>query len=103
VTPQGWLRTWDEAGHIRACEWPEAGFILQNSAVGVISLDDVSNDENRIEELASASKILVVTEEAAGVRVYWNGDVRRFRAPQVEMVDPTGAGDIFAVFHRHHL
>ena len=105
VTPQGWLRTWDQAGHIRACEWPESGFILQNSAVAVISVDDVSNDENRIEELASASKILVVTEEAAGARVYWNGDVRRFRAPQVEMIDPTGAGDIFAAafFTRFYL
>ena len=28
--------------------------------------------------------------------MYWNGDVRHFHAPDVEDVDPTGAGDIFA-------
>jgi sugar/nucleoside kinase (ribokinase family) len=39
---------------------------------------------------------LVVTEAEQGARVYWHGDVRRIRAPQVEQVDPTGSGDIFA-------
>ena len=32
-------------------------------------------------------------EGAAGVRLFWHGDSRRFRAPNVEEVDPTGAGD----------
>ena len=31
-----------------------------------------------------------------GVRLFWNGDVRRFRPPKVGEVDATGAGDIFA-------
>jgi sugar/nucleoside kinase (ribokinase family) len=31
-----------------------------------------------------------------GARIYWNGDVRRFRAPQVQAVDETGAGDVYA-------
>ena len=46
--------------------------------------------------MASASRILVITEGAAGARVFWNGDVRRFRPPTVSEVDSTGAGDIFA-------
>ncbi|HSB66355.1 MAG TPA: PfkB family carbohydrate kinase [Anaerolineales bacterium] len=96
VTPQGWLRTWDEKGHVHASEWPEASFTLQQCGAAVFSVEDVLNDESRIEEMASASRILVVTEGAAGARVYWNGDVRRFRPPQVEEVDATGAGDIFA-------
>jgi sugar/nucleoside kinase (ribokinase family) len=37
-----------------------------------------------------------VTESSAGVRLFWNGDVRRFRAPLVAAIDSTGAGDIFA-------
>jgi hypothetical protein len=88
VTPQGWLRSWDSDGHVHASEWPEATFILR--------IEDVQNDESRIEEMASASRILVITESAAGARVYWNGDVRRFRPPQEIEVDSTGAGDIFA-------
>jgi hypothetical protein len=96
LTPQGWLRAWDEKGQVHTSEWPEAVFTLQNCGAAVISVDDVLNDEARIEEMASAARILVVTEGAAGARVYWNGDVRRFRPPQVEEVDSTGAGDIFA-------
>ena len=96
ITPQGWMRGWDESGHVFPTEWPESSFILQKAGAAIIGIEDVLNDENLIEEMASASRILVVTEGAAGARVYWNGDVRRFRSPQVVEVDPTGAGDIFA-------
>jgi len=96
ITPQGWLREWDESGHVHTSEWPEASFTLQHAGATVLGIEDVSKDENRIEEMASASRIFVVTEGPAGARVYWNGDVRRFRAPKVEEVDSTGAGDIFA-------
>ena len=37
-----------------------------------------------------------MTEGAAGSVLYWNGDRRRFRAPETAEVDATGAGDIFA-------
>lgn len=96
ITPQGWLRGWDGSGHVYASEWPEASFTLQQTGAAVLGIEDILNDENRVEEMVSASRILVVTEGAAGVRVYWNGDVRRFRSPPVTEVDSTGAGDIFA-------
>jgi hypothetical protein len=96
LTPQGWLRSWDSSGKVHASEWPEATFTLQQSGAAVLSIEDVQNDEARIEEMAAAARILVVTEGAAGARVYWNGDVRRFRPPQEEEIDATGAGDIFA-------
>jgi sugar/nucleoside kinase (ribokinase family) len=28
--------------------------------------------------------------------LFWHGDSRRFRPPNVQEVDPTGAGDVFA-------
>ena len=96
VTPQGWLRAWDASGRVSPCEWPEAAFVLQQAGAAVISSEDVAGDEARIEELASACRVLAVTENNEGVRLFWNGDVRRFRAPQVDAVDTTGAGDIFA-------
>lgn len=96
LTPQGWLRHWDEAGHVQPCEWPESSFILQHAGATVISIEDVSGDEERIEEMASACPVLAVTEANHGARVYWHGDVRRFRPPQVDEVEATGAGDIFA-------
>lgn len=96
VTPQGWLRAWNEEGHVHFSEWPESTFVLQRAGAAVISVEDVESDEDRIIEMASSCRILAVTEREMGARLYWNGDVRRFRPPKVTMVDDTGAGDIFA-------
>jgi sugar/nucleoside kinase (ribokinase family) len=96
VTPQGWLRAWDGDGRVRATEWPEASFVLERAGAAVISVEDVEGDEERIEEMAASCHILAVTEAHLGARLFWNGDVRRFRPSQVEEVDATGAGDVFA-------
>lgn len=96
LTPQGWMRAWDEQGLVRFTDWPEAGFVMQNASAAVLSIEDVHGDESYIEDFASHIRVLAVTEGAAGARVYWNGDVRRFRPPSVEELEPTGAGDIFA-------
>ena len=96
TTPQGWLRTWDDNGSIESTEWPEAAFVLSNVGAAVISIEDLGFDESRIEEMATACRVLAVTEHSDGVRLFWNGDVRRFRPPAVSEVDSTGAGDIFA-------
>jgi sugar/nucleoside kinase (ribokinase family) len=96
LTPQGWLRSWDEQGRVSFAEWPEASFVLQYAGAAVISIEDVRGNEDIIEEMASSVRVLAVTEGAYGARLYWNGDLRRFRPPPMEETDPTGAGDIFA-------
>ncbi|HEY2982417.1 MAG TPA: PfkB family carbohydrate kinase [Anaerolineales bacterium] len=96
VTPQGWLRTWDADGHVEPCLWEEAEAVLPYVGAAVISRADVGGDEEQIERMAHTTRVLAVTESSAGVRLYWHGDQRRFRAPRVEEVDSTGAGDIFA-------
>lgn len=96
VTPQGWLRRWNAVGEVSSTEWPEARFVLERCGATVISDSDVDGDESRIEEMATACRVLAVTHGAEGCRVFWNGDVRRFRAQTIADVDSTGAGDIFA-------
>lgn len=96
LTPQGWLRAWDENGRVYHTEWPEASYLLGQAGAVVISLEDVDNDEDRIEEMAASCRILAVTDAARGSRLFWNGDVRRFIPPIVTEVDATGAGDIYA-------
>ncbi len=96
LTPQGWLRAWDEKGHVHPCEWPESTYVLSNASTAVLSVEDVQGSENWIDDMVSAIKILVVTEGYNGSRLYWNGDLRRFHALEVSEIDPTGAGDIFS-------
>jgi hypothetical protein len=96
VTPQGWLRTWDETGRISHGGWPNPDLILEKASAVVLSYEDVHEDETWIESWIPKTKVLVITEGDRGARVYWNGDLRFFRAPEVNIIDSTGAGDIFA-------
>ncbi len=103
VTPQGWLRSWDSEGRIHPIQWNDEHRLLEKAHAVVISVEDVGGDEDEIANMASACSVLVVTEEHLGARVYWNQDVRRIAAPNVEEIDPTGAGDIFATaFFTHY-
>lgn len=96
LTPQGWMRAWDKEGRVHFSEWPESSFVLQHANAAVLSIEDVQGNESIIEDMASAARVLVVTEGANGARLYWNGDLRRFRPPHMIEIDPVGAGDIFA-------
>ena len=96
VTPQGWLRAWHGDGRVYPTEWPEAAYVLPYASAAVISCEDVRGCEGCIEEMAASCHILAVTEGRNGSYMYWNGDVRRFRALEVNEVDPVGAGDIYA-------
>ena len=96
VTPQGWMRDWDDEGRVFPCKWGDYKSVLQHANAAILSLEDVSNDEDEIQKFAEAVPILVITYGEADARVYWHGDVRVFRPPDREEVDATGAGDIFA-------
>lgn len=96
LTPQGWMRQWDSEGRVSRREWPNADAALARADAVVISREDVNGDDELIERMAHQTRLLVVTESAAGSVLYWNGDRRRFRAPVVTEVDATGAGDVFA-------
>ena len=96
LTPQGWMRAWDGDGRIQPCAWVQSERALAGAGAVVLGADDVGRDEERIESLAQHTALLAVTEGAAGARLFWHGDSRRFRALTVDEVDATGAGDIFA-------
>lgn len=96
LTPQGWMRDWDEEGNIFAGDWPEADYALRHAEAVVISEEDVEQNTERIAQMAASSRILVVTQGIEGADVYVHGEIHHVSAPKVEEVDPTGAGDIFS-------
>ena len=96
ATLQGWLRAWDARGQVHPAFPADELPVLDHLGAAVISIEDVRGDEILIDELVLRIPVLAVTEAAEGARLYWRGDVRRFRAPRVQQVDATGAGDIFS-------
>ena len=96
VTPQGWMRVWDESGLVRASEWTNANAVLQRANAVVLSADDMDKPE-RMNEWSRKAKVLVVTHGSAGAVVYHKGEARHSPAfATAKVIDPTGAGDFFA-------
>ena len=105
VTPQGWMRAWDESGLVRAMDWADADKVFLRADVVVISEDDVA-DRSIIIDWASKARMLVVTLGERGCDVYCKGEAAPFHSPAFKSateVDPTGAGDVFAAAFLWHL
>jgi sugar/nucleoside kinase (ribokinase family) len=105
VTPQGWMREWNEDGLVRAVEWADEARVLRKAAVVVISEDDVA-DKGVIREWANKARMLVVTLGERGCDVYRQGGGEPFHSPAFKAdteLDPTGAGDVFAAAFLWHL
>ncbi len=103
VTPQGWMRAWDQRGHVYIDDWPGATELLPRIDAAVMSRDDAGGDEMVIARLAGLAPILVVTVGPEGCLVYVGGEARHVPVTPVPEVDPTGAGDIFAAAFFVHL
>ena len=96
LTPQGWLRRWDEAGVVRPVAWPQAKTVLGTATAAVLSLEDLDGDEALAACWAEHVPVLVLTRGAGGATVFWQGETHAVPPPQMKALDATGAGDIFA-------
>jgi sugar/nucleoside kinase (ribokinase family) len=96
ITPQGWMRTPLPDKRVGYQPWQPSEMMIKRADAVIISDEDVQKDESVILNYAQLFRLLVVTEGFNGARVYWHGDVRHFSAPKMNVLDPTGAGDIFA-------
>ncbi len=95
VSPQGWMRRWDEAGRVYAVPWKDAAATLPLAAVTFLSREDLAAPGD-LDDYCHYANLLVLTDGAAGCTVYWHNDVRQFPAPAIVPLESTGAGDIFA-------
>lgn len=95
LTPQGWMRTWDDSGRVTFQPWTRAEQVLPRAAAVILSDEDLPS-EAHLAPLLRLARLLVMTHGAAGCTVYFGGEQRHFPAPAVEEADPTGAGDVFA-------
>jgi sugar/nucleoside kinase (ribokinase family) len=94
--PQGWMRTWDAEGVVRPKRWEHADELLPILDATVFSEEDIHRDRALEAHYASLARLLVVTRAANGCTVYQKGaSPFNVPAPQVPVVDATGAGDVF--------
>ena len=96
LTPQGWMRAWDEQGIVHPTPWEPPDALLQRADAVVLSREDVGDGMELVLNLAARTRLLVLTAGWKGATVYCAGQVQSFPAPKVTETDPTGAGDIFA-------
>jgi sugar/nucleoside kinase (ribokinase family) len=96
VTPQGWMRQWDENGRVTPRVWRPPQKLLQQTKVLIISEDDVGGDLDIVDDYARLTEIVVVTSGWKGSSVYAHGKVTYLTGRDTREVDPTGAGDVYA-------
>jgi sugar/nucleoside kinase (ribokinase family) len=96
LTPQGWLRQWDASGRVRPSDWPDALAVLGQVDVLIFSPEDVGHDWDRIHAYTRAAPLAVLTLERHGALVFRRDEGRWLAPREARVVDPTGAGDVFA-------
>jgi sugar/nucleoside kinase (ribokinase family) len=96
LTPQGWLRRWNEQGCVFPSQWREAGKLLPRIDVLILSEEDLAGQARTLRSQLGAARLTVVTKGAEGATVRHQSAEYHFPARKTKAADPTGAGDIFA-------
>ncbi len=76
---------------------------LRGIDVACLSEEDIIGQGDLLERLIAAIPVVVLTLGELGSRVYVDGDVVEVGIYRTEIVDPTGAGDVFAAMFTHKL
>ncbi|MBI3287151.1 MAG: ribokinase [Chloroflexi bacterium] len=96
LTAQGWLRRWDDRARIQPSGWEPVPELLPQIDALIVSEEDLQGEAAALRELFPLARLAVETQGERGATLYHQGRVEHHPAPQVEVVDLTGAGDVFA-------
>ncbi len=95
LTLQGWLRQWGADGFVRFKRWLEVD-VLKSIDIVVFSEEDILESPDIEPAFAEVVPHLIVTRAEKGGTYYHNGVPHDYKTPIVDLVQPTGAGDVFA-------
>ena len=95
LTPQGWMRQWDETGNVQAKRWPTAASIFPLADAVIVSEEDLIDDE-MLSAFRKWSRLLVLTQGKNGCTLFSENEAKQIPTKPVDDANPTGAGDIFA-------
>jgi sugar/nucleoside kinase (ribokinase family) len=95
MTLQGCLRRWGDDGRVHFKRWCDVDALAHIDVV-VFSEEDILESPALELEFAQLVHCLIVTRAERGGTIYLDGEPMTYAAPQVSLVHPTGAGDVFA-------
>jgi sugar/nucleoside kinase (ribokinase family) len=95
LTLQGWLRWWAEDGRVRFKPYFDPAVLKEIDWV-VFSEEDIAEAPELEAQYRDAVENLVITRAERGGCYYHRSLHSTYSTPQVELVHPTGAGDVFA-------
>ncbi|HUS71012.1 MAG TPA: PfkB family carbohydrate kinase [Anaerolineae bacterium] len=96
LTPQGWLRRWDERGRVSPKEWSRASEFLPGVQALIVSEEDLRGPAGTLRTLLGLPRMAVVTGGRDGATLHYQGETIHCAPRQTQALDPTGAGDVFA-------
>lgn len=96
LTPQGYLRSWDDQGRVSPRHWARAGQFLPHVDALIVSEDDLAGEAGPLRSQLGLPGVSVVTEGAEGATLYHRGQTIHLGPRKTRVLDPTGAGDVFA-------
>ncbi len=97
-TLQGWMRQWDESGIVRYKPLMDIPF-LRALNIAVFSEEDVVHAVDPIGAelwIAGYVRQTFVTRAEQGGSYFHDGIHESYTSPDADVLDPTGAGDVFA-------
>ncbi len=94
---QGYVRAIGHDGVVTPCEWQRPGRDLLGVHVLFLSEHDLPDAESRSRELLSSVPIVALTRGWRGLELLTREGVHQVPSLPRAEVDPTGAGDVFAV------
>jgi len=96
LTAQGLLREWGEDGRVTFKSWLDAD-TLSHLDWFVLSEEDIALAPELEAHYAQLARHFILTRAEKGGTHYDYGQPSQYATPQVQVVQPTGAGDVFAV------
>jgi sugar/nucleoside kinase (ribokinase family) len=99
ITPQGWLRSWDQDGRVEHSAWPVPAALqtLPPNALLVLSIEDLGYRQELVDSYVKLAPVVVITQGPEEALLH-GGKGRKKAVPALpaDLSDLTGAGDVFA-------
>ncbi len=96
ATPQGWLRRWDEQGHVTEHELHLPIDLARRLNALVLSETEAKRAVETIATVRASNGLVVITRDEAGCLILDQHSETAIGTNHYPFVDDTGAGDIFA-------